>query len=164
MAQDDFIKFEGIDGESTDDKHPKWIEMLSYSVGVSQMASAVASSSGGATSQRASFSDFSFVKLVDSASPMLFLKCASGAHIDEVKVELCRAAGEEKLVYMKLTMKDVVISSYNLAGGSGSGEGTESISLNYGKIQKEYTKQKRAGGGAAGTVSAGWDLEKNKKI
>ena len=32
MAFDAFLKIEGIDGESTDDKHQKWIEILSYVV------------------------------------------------------------------------------------------------------------------------------------
>ena len=163
MAQDDFIQIEGVDGESTDDKHKNWIELMSYNWGVSQMASAVASSSGGGTSQRADFQDFAFTKLIDKASPMLFLKCASGAHIPKVTVELCRAGGDEKVVYMKYTMTNVIISSYSVGGGGG-GEGTESITLNYGKKEVEYVQQKRADGAGGGTVSAGWNLETNKKV
>ncbi|MCJ7600165.1 MAG: type VI secretion system tube protein Hcp, partial [Desulfobulbaceae bacterium] len=61
MPADDFLKIEGIDGESTDDKHKGWIEVLSYNWGVSQMASASASSSGGGTTQRADLQDLSIV-------------------------------------------------------------------------------------------------------
>lgn len=163
MPADAFITLKGIDGESTDDKHQKWIEVLSYSWGVSQQASAVQSSSGGGTTQRADFQDFSFVKLKDSASPLLFLACAKGDHIDEVKFELCRAAGEEKLPYMKYTMTDVIVSSYNVGGGGG-GEPTENLTLNYAKVELEYVKQDRAGGRGAGNVTAGWDLKANKKV
>ncbi len=70
MAVDNFLKIEGIKGESTDDKHKDWIEILSYSWGVSQMASASASTSGGGTSQRADFQDISIVKTLDSSSPL----------------------------------------------------------------------------------------------
>ena len=36
MAYDAFLKIATIDGESTDSKHEKWIEVLSYSWGASQ--------------------------------------------------------------------------------------------------------------------------------
>ena len=49
MAFDCFLKIEGVPGESTDDKHGDWIELLSYSHGVSQPSSG-AQSSGGARS------------------------------------------------------------------------------------------------------------------
>ena len=42
MSTDMFMKVEGVDGESTDDQHQKWIELLSYSHGVAQPVSGVA--------------------------------------------------------------------------------------------------------------------------
>lgn len=162
MAVDNFLKIEGIKGESTDDKHKDWIEILSYSWGVSQMASAAASTSGGGTSQRADFQDFSIVKTLDSSSPLLFKACAKGDHLKEVKLELCRAGGD-KLTYMEYKMENVIISSLS-TGGGGGGEATESVTFNYGKINLNYIKQARAGGGGAGNVPAGWDLEANKPI
>ncbi len=36
MAFDAFLKIDGIPGESTDDKHKDWIEVLSYGVGIQQ--------------------------------------------------------------------------------------------------------------------------------
>jgi type VI secretion system secreted protein Hcp len=36
MPGDAFLEIDGIKGESTDDKHKDWIEILSYSHGVSQ--------------------------------------------------------------------------------------------------------------------------------
>ena len=100
MAADNFLQIKGIKGESTDDKHKDWIEVLSYNWGVSQMASSTQSSSGGGAVQRADFQDLSIVKIMDSASPLLFLACATGDHIDEVVLELCRSGGD-KLKYME---------------------------------------------------------------
>ena len=162
MAADNFLKFDGIKGESTDDKHKDWIEVLSFNWGVSQQASATASSSGGGGVQRADFQDLSIVKLMDSASPLLMKACAGGDHIDEVTLELCRAGGE-KLLYMEYKLSNVIIGSVNIGGGGG-GEPTESITLNYGKIQQTYTKQARKGGGGAGNVEAGWNLQENKPV
>lgn len=159
MPADDFLKIGDIKGESTDDKHKEWIEILSYNWGVSQMASASASSSGGGTTQRVDCQDMSIVKLLDTTTPLLFLACAKGDHIDEVKIELCRAGGD-KLTYMEYIMNNVVISSVS-TGGGGGGEPTESVTFNYGKIKLNYIKQQRAGGGGGGNVPGCWDLEAN---
>ena len=54
MAFDGFIKLDGIDGESLDERNKGWIEIVAYDFGVSQSTSATASSNGGAGSGRAS--------------------------------------------------------------------------------------------------------------
>lgn len=163
MALDTFLKIDGIPGESTDDKHKDWIEVLSYSWGVTQPASATASSAGGGTHERANFQDLSIVKTLDKASPKIALACANGTHIKEIILELCRAAGDEKLKYMEYKLTNCIISSVS-NGGSGGSECTESVSFDYGKIEWTYTQQKRPDGSGGGNVPAGWDLEKNKKV
>ncbi len=162
MPADAFLKIDGIKGESTDDKHKEWIEILSYSWGCSQQASASASTSGGGTTQRVDFADFNIVKTLDSATPLLFKACAKGDHIKEVILELCRAGGD-KLKFMEYKMADVIISNVSV-GGSGGGDSTESVSFNYGKIEQTYTKQKREDGTGGGNVPAGWDLKGNKPV
>jgi type VI secretion system secreted protein Hcp len=160
MAFDAYLKIDGIPGESTDDKHKDWIEVLSFSWGVSQPASRTASSAGGASHERADFQDFSVVKLLDKASPKLALQCANGKHIKAVTCELCRSGGD-KLKYMEYKMTDCIISSVSVGGGGG-GEPTESLAINYGKIEWTYTQQKRADGSGGGQVAANWDLTTNK--
>ena len=165
MAFDAFLKVDGVPGESTDDKHKDWIEVLSYSCGVSQPASGSASSGGGASSERADFQDFSIVKALDKASPKLALACADGTHIKEVIVELCRAGGD-KVKYMEYKLSNVIVSSVRPGGSSGGAETLplEEVSFNFGKIEWTYTQQKRADGSGGGNVAAGWDLEANKKV
>jgi type VI secretion system secreted protein Hcp len=161
MAFDAFLKIDGIPGESTDDKHKDWIEVLSFSTGISQPASATASSAGGATAERANFQDFTISKLLDKASPKLAVACADGTHIKEVKLEICRAGGD-KVKYMELKLTNCIVSSAVVGGGGG--EPTETASFNYGKIEWIYTQQKRADGSGGGQVAAGWNLETNKKV
>jgi len=165
MAFDAFLEIDGIPGESTDDAHPDWIEILSYSMGIAQAASASASSGGGASAERANFQDFSIVKALDKASPKLAVACADGTHISSVVLELCRAGGGQSEVHeYKLT--DCIVSSFR-PGGSGQGGETlplEEVSFNYGKIEWNYIQQKRADGSGGGNVAAGWDLEKNVKV
>lgn len=165
MAFDAFLKIDGIPGESTDDKHKDWIEVLSYSHGVNQRASGSASTAGGATAERADFGDFSIVKALDKASPKIFEACSTGKHITTVTVELCRAGGD-KVKYMEYKLSNCIVSSYRPGGSAQGGETLplEEVSFNYGKIELSYTQQKRADGSGGGQVAAGWDLEKNVKV
>lgn len=161
MAFDAFIKIDGIEGESTDDKHSGWIEILDFNCGVEQKTSATASSSGGASAERADFDKFTFSKLMDKASPKLSMACAGGTHIDTIMVELCRS-GEQKVKYMEYKMSNCIISSVKTIGGGGFP--VEDVSIDFGKVQWAYTVQKREGGGAAGNVAGGWNLQKNCKM
>jgi len=84
---DCFLKIDGIPGESTDEKHKDWIEVLSFSHGVSQMAGGDRSTGGAATEGRCMHQDFSITKTLDKASPPLDLFCCNGKHIPKVVVD-----------------------------------------------------------------------------
>jgi type VI secretion system secreted protein Hcp len=161
MAFDTFIQIAGIEGESSDDKHQNWIEIISYGSGLAQSVSSTASSVGGASAERADFHDFTFTKQLDTASPKLAIACADGTHIDTIIVELCRA-GTDKVKFMEYKMTNCLISSIMTSGGGDFP--TEEVAINFGKIEWSYTQQKRKGGGASGNVAAGWDLQKNAKV
>jgi type VI secretion system secreted protein Hcp len=163
MAFDAFLKIDGVPGESLDDKHKDWIEILSFSHGVTQPASQTASSVGGATAERVNVGDYSIVKHLDKASPKLHELCCNGKHIKEVTVELCRAGGD-KLKYMEVKMEQVIISSVSAGGSSQGSDGfpQEAVSFNFGKIKWTYTQQKREDGSGGGNVAGGWDLIANK--
>lgn len=161
MGFDAFLKIDGIPGESQDAKHPDWIEVLSFSHGLSQPTSATASSSGGGGVARCHHLDFSIVKELDNSSPILALKCSAGTHINEVILALCRAGGAKE-EYMRYTMSRVIISSVTSRAASGEdGVPTEEITFNYGKIEWDYKKQKRSGGLGGGSTVGNWNLQTN---
>jgi type VI secretion system secreted protein Hcp len=162
MAFDAFLKIDGIPGESTDDKHKDWIEVLSFNHGLSQPAAAI-SSGGGRAAERCQHQNFSIAKVMDKASPKLALNCCNGAHIKEAKLELCRATGD-KQKYMEYKLTDVIVSSYSPGGASQGGETIplEQVSFNYGKIEWTYTETDHKTGKPKGDVKAHWDLTTNK--
>lgn len=162
MAIDAFLKIVGIEGESTDSKHKGWIELIRYSSDMSQTVSRTASSAGGASTGRVNINCFGFTKLLDKTSPLLALACAAGTHINTIVLELCRA-GTDKLTFMQYTMRNCIISSVQTSGTQGENFPSEDLEIDFGQIQWRYTVQKRAGGGAAGNIVAGWNLEKNAK-
>jgi len=137
-ASDFFLKIEGIDGESTDDRHKGEIEIQSFSWGVSNAGSMSSGSGGGAG--KASFQDMHFTRRLDKASPKLALACATGQHIPSA-VLVCRKSGSDgkPVEYYTITLTDLLISSVATGGSSGGTDlPTESFSLNFAKIEWAY--------------------------
>lgn len=163
MAFDAFLKIKGIDGESQDDKHKDWIEIMSYSFGASQTSAGSRSSGGAANSERVNISDFSIVKALDKASPKLFLHCCNGAHIDEVSVELCRATGD-KQKYMEFKLTGVAVASYRPGGSAKGGESLplEEVAFNADKVELIYTATDHKTGKPKGDIKANWSTVENK--
>ena len=163
MAFDAFLKVDGIPGESSDDKHKEWIEIVSFDLCAIQPVSAVVSTAGGATAGRVEHKDFVIRKLIDKSTPKLFESCNSGKHLKEVTFELCRSGGD-KQKYLEVKMEQVLISKFNPSAWQGAEFPGEEVHFNYGKIKITYIQQKRSDGVAAGNVAAGWDLTANKMI
>lgn len=159
-AVDYFLKLEGIDGESTDDKHKNEIDVESWSWG--ETNSGAHSGGGGGGAGKVSMQDFHFVMKVNKATPKLMLACATGEHIKKA-VLTCRKAGGEQQEFMMVTMSDLLVSSYQTGGSQGSVIPTDQISLNYSKIEFEYKPQDEKGKVGA-PVKAGYDLKANKKV
>lgn len=157
---DMYMQIDGINGESTDSEHQKWVELLSFNHSISQPASATASSAGGGTTARCQHQDYSITKLVDLTSPKLYELCSSGKHIKKVVVEMMRASGDKRVKYMIVTMEEVVIS--HVAPSGGGDFPSESVSFNYGTIKWQYSQQKRPDGSEAGNSTGGWSLTENK--
>lgn len=160
MPADVFLQINGIPGESTDEKHQNWIEVLSYSHGVSQMSSGERSTGGAATGGRCDHQDFSIVKSLDKASPLLNLHCSDGKHIDKITIELCRATGD-KQPYMLYKLVDSVVSSVCINGGGG-GIPTETVTFNYGAIYWTYIETDHESGKKKGEIKKWWNLVHNK--
>ena len=163
LTFDCFLKIDGVDGESTDDKHLGWIEVLAYSHGVSQPSAGSVSSGGTRYADRADLQDFSIVKTLDKASPKLALYVCNGTHINEVVLELCRAT-DEKHRYMQYRLSDVMVTVVRPSAGTVAGQvlPLEEVTFNYGKIEWIYTETDPVTGKPKGDVRAQWDLVTNE--
>ena|SRR5688572_10437672 len=160
MAVDYFLKIDGVDGESTDGKHGGEIDVESWSWGAHQSGTSAAGGGGGAG--KVSMQDFHFVMRANKASPKLMLSCATGDHIKSA-ILTCRKAGGDQQEYMKITMSDLLVSSYQSGGSSGDVIPLDQVSLNFSKIEFEYKPQK-PDGSLDSPVKTGWDLKLNQKV
>jgi len=158
---DYFLKIDGVDGESTDDKHKGEIELESWSVGGANSGSF--SSGGGGGTGKVAMQDFHFVKKTDKSSAKLLSACCTGEHIKTATL-VCRKAGGDQQEFLKVILSPVLISSYQTGGSAGSDViPMEQVSLNYGKIEYKYKEQK-PDGSLGGEMIGGWDVTTNKKV
>jgi len=152
MAIDTHIKFDGVEGESSHKDHKGEIEVLSWSWNVSNASGG--GRAGGSGKGKAEPGDFSFMHVYDKASPVLAKNCASGKHFATV-VLTARKAGEGQKDFLKVTMKEVFVTSLAPSGGS-EGDIVESVSASYKDIEFAYKPQDDKGG-LGGEVKFGWN-------
>ena len=129
---DAFLKIDGIDGESKDDKHKGEIDVLSFSWGAAQPG--LASGQPASRTAKLQIHDLSFVKNVDVATPKLMQGAAFGAIYPSATL-VARKAGESQHEFLKVTLSDIMITSIS-AGGNGQTDSLplEQVSLNFVKI------------------------------
>lgn len=155
---DYFLKLDGIDGESTDDRHRGEIEILSFSWGA-KIAGAHGTGGGGGAG-KVSFQDLHFTATSSKASPKLFLSTATGQHIKEAVLTV-RKSGERQDDYYIVKLSDVLVSSYQAGGAQGGDLPSDQVSLSFAKIEFSYTPQ-NADGRPGTLVKACYDVKSNK--
>ena len=156
-----YIKLPDIDGEVQTNEHEKWIEVYSVSLPIFR---SIGEGAKGAQRRQGntSLGDFVVTKELDSSSPKLAAAVAQGTHMDEVLVHMLSTInGDEKLV-LEIKLSNVVPSGYSFSGmGNMNPRPTETLSMNYTKIEWNY-KAYDDMGGDAGNFPASYDTEKAK--
>lgn len=173
MAVDYFLKIDGIEGESTDDKHKNEIQVASFTWCEEQPGTFAEGAGGGAGKVR--MGNFTFTMHTSKASPKLMLACAKGDHIKSA-VLTCRKAGGGQQEFYKLTFSDAMVSSYKTGSSSASsqdenttaagyhdGAPMDTVELNFAKIECEYRPQKNDGS-LDNPVKTGYNLKTNTAV
>ncbi|PVZ81808.1 type VI secretion system tube protein Hcp [Serratia sp. S1B] len=158
MAQDMFIKIEGIDGESPDSAHKNEIQVLSWDWNVAQHSNMHSGSGGG--SGRATVNDFIFTHYIDKASPNLLNYCLTGKHIKNIQFVI-RKAGGDPLEYMIIKFTDTIITKVKMEGSYlDETRPREEVHFSFTKMTQDYVMQ-NAEGQKSGVISATYDVKAN---
>lgn len=158
MALDMFFKMDTIKGESQDDKHKDEIDVLSWSWGMAH-ANSPRPGPGGGTG-KVSFKDLTIIKRTDRATPDLMLACSSGKHLKEATLTV-RKAGEKPIEFVRMKLNDILISSLDACSCGDEPVITEQLTLNFSKVQFEYSRQK-PDGTTEPVPPFKWDYKLNK--
>ena len=159
MPYDIYMKIEGVKGETTAKDMVDYMSILSFSFGASNPTT-IGAAATGAGGGRVSVSDFNIMKNTDAASAALFQACCDGTHFTTASVVLRKAGGKDagQLPFLKYDFEEVFISSVQWSGsGGGDISPAESISISFGKISVEYSKQDDKGK-MAKAGQAAWDV------
>jgi type VI secretion system secreted protein Hcp len=160
MAVDIFLKLDPVKGESADSKHKDWIDVLSFSWGMTQSGNTHVATGGG--SGKVNVQDLSFTHYVDKASADLMKACAKGTHIAEGLLTVRKAGGDNPLDYIKIKLQDIIVTSVQPGGTTHGDQLMEQVTLNFSKFKYEY-KVQTARGGAGASPNFGWDIAANKE-
>jgi type VI secretion system secreted protein Hcp len=146
MAQQDFfLDITGIKGESIDKTFKDKIEVHQYHFSATNDGTTHHGKGGGGG--KVSASDLACTTYVGKHSPNLWLACCNGKHFDTVTF-YARKQGESQIVYIKLSLKNVIVSSYSAGGGGAepAWRTVENFTLNFADMTYEYTPQTDKGG------------------
>ena len=154
-----YMKFGEIDGEVTVAGFENWIEVNSFSWGLTN-AIAVGGT-GGAGAGKASFQDIHFLTQVSQASPQILTTAASEKPIDTVEFDWIKGEALQKGSgsFLKIKLEDVLVSSYQIGGAEDANDDrpSESIGLNFGKIEFDYAEP-----ASGDVVQFIWDVRTNQ--
>ena len=157
-----FLKIDGVKGESQDDNHKDWIDVMAWSWGMDNPSNPHAGSGSG--SDTGHVNDFSITKQVDLSSTPLAQFLLKGKHFTKATFELPKSGGDSSaMVYYKVEFKEVFVTSMSFGGGGDGGVFTENITFSFGEYKAEYTPQTAQGSKGAGS-GYGWDCKKNKEL
>lgn len=140
MAVDYFLKLDGIQGESQDEKHKNEIQILSWSWGASNVSSV--SGTGGSGAGKVDLSDFSVMLNFDKSTPKFFKSICKGDHIPNGTLTAIKAGADGK-PYLKVDFKELFVSGLQMSASSEIP--SVSLSFTYNEIKIDYSVQDEKG-------------------
>lgn len=152
-----FMQVSGVDGESMDKDHKGWIDILSFSMGMTVPGGGAT----GPTRRRGDVvvEDIVVVKELDKSSPKLMDKCVKGEVIPLIDIHVSRAnVDDSRTVYYKYELTNVVVTSFYEISGAGSDRPEETVTLNFEEIKVTYTETDSMGK-SKGNIEFNWKYE-----
>ena len=151
--RDYFLKVDGIDGESQDDKHPAEIRVHDFSVAMTNRGNRAGYAVG-----RPFFEDASFSAPIDASYPKLNEACVRNTAIPKA-VLACRKAGKAQLDFLKVIFSNAYVTNCKI--DTMEAAPTMLFTLSFAKIQVDYREQKQDGT-LGGAVSSIFELSRGK--
>ncbi len=139
-----FVHLDGVDGESKDDKHSQWIEVLSMNWNIQRD---IAEQHHGARSPQAgkNLNKMSLVmtKRQDASSPALRRACVTGKPIKEAEIHFHRQTDQSRSDFTLFGFS-LRCETYGIAA-QGDLAPIESVTFSFEEIAYEFTEQKPDG-------------------
>jgi type VI secretion system secreted protein Hcp len=151
-----YMKIDGIKGQVQTTGFADQIAIESLSWGTSRNVSSFTGTAREVSSPN--FSEVSCMKMFDSSSQAIFRNAMFGDPLPEVVISFVRDKGQGEVeAYLETTLKNVLVTSYQVSHSSGQDAPAESFSLNFTVISNHQTWR---GGdyGSGGEDDASYDM------
>lgn len=151
-----FLLLDDIDGTSTTRNYEKWVEVDTYQLGATRTTGS--STGTGGAQGKVAFSDFSFTKLLDIASPAILEALVTGKHLDTAVFDIVDTGdGGRPTKLFSYSFTDVVFTSVSHSGAE-PGHPVESAAFTFGALKLQSYVQDPKGGSSKGP-SFEYDLQ-----
>lgn len=163
MAVDAYLRIDGITGESQVPAFKGQMQMTKFSFEIDNVTS-IGSQSSGAGAGKVKFNGLKITKEVDSASPLLFAMCCSGAHGPTATLSLVKPTGtgkEPSGAYVTYDMTTIFIT--DIVTSLEDVIPTEVVTFVFGTLLYTY-KTQSATGVLTPSSSKGWNMIMNKAM
>ncbi|MGH7068154.1 MAG: Hcp family type VI secretion system effector [Acetobacteraceae bacterium] len=132
-----FMKYGSIDGDVETKGYEKWIEINSFQWGVGRGLSSPTGSSADREASAPSVSEITVSKQMDKATNKIVEEALGGAMNTEVKIAYATTGKNDVKEFVQYILTNTALSGYSLS--SGGDRPSESLSLNFTKIEIKYT-------------------------
>lgn len=152
-----YVKLGSLEGGVTEGAtYNGWIEANSMQFGVGRGISTPTGSAADREASAPSVSEVTITKIYDKSSFELFKHAVGSVDKGELmKIHIVKADSGKFTSYVEYEFENTLLSGYSLS--TGGDRPTESVSLNFTKIQVKYTPTDKTG--TAGTpVTAAYDI------
>ena len=156
-----FAKYDGVDGESADASHDKWIDVLSIDWGSHKPG-------GGATGQSRRrggviVEDMRLTMEYEKSTIKLLEKLNMGEVIPKLEIEQTANYGGSRATYLKYELTNVQVTAFDV-NASGNDESPPSVTIanNFEEYKVTYTEYDSKGN-KGGNAETTWKVEKGEK-
>jgi type VI secretion system secreted protein Hcp len=137
-----YMKYDSVDGDATAEGHEKWIQLNSCQWGVGRGISSPTGGSADRESSAPSVSEIVVTKATDVSSTKLLNEAYQGEG-QKCQIDFCKTDKGKLEVFLTLNLENTVISGHSIS--SGGDRPTESLSLNFTKVEFKNVNMGAAG-------------------
>lgn len=148
-----YIKIEGIEGESTDEDHEGWSEILSFGQGINRGETW---NSGGRTYGGVETGDITLIKDIDRSSPLLSKSVCCGEVLGNVTIHIIRNEDEKTYLVYEISSVEITSITINSDNEYEDEPVTEEVTLNFEGIRFSYDELDQSGS-SMGNIEYSWN-------